>query len=129
MGGSLSSTYPPEDVNAMADTIESLRIELAEMTADRDKFVELHEERWNRCHQFIRERDEAIADMKRWQKKATDVLDELDAAEKKLDAIEKQAEALRGALECLWEWATTVACRSEIGDRYIAEAMRVLGKR
>ena len=60
------------------------------------------------------------ADVKRWQKRTSDTLDELDA-------VEKKEAAMREALTRLWEWATTVACRSEIGDRYIGEARRLLG--
>lgn len=60
------------------------------------------------------------ADVKRWQKNASDTVAALDAAE-------KQEAAMREALTRLWEWATTVACRSEIGNRYIDEARLLLG--
>lgn len=65
------------------------------------------------------ERDALRDDVKRWQKKASDIVAELDASE-------KMVKETRIALLHLWEWATTVACRSGIGDRYLNEAKRIL---
>lgn len=42
------------------------------------------------------------------------------------ERIRSQLATSTEAMTCLWEWATTVACRSEAGDRYVAIAESVI---
>jgi hypothetical protein len=50
----------------------------------------------------------------------------LSDAREALQRMEAQLRASTEALTCLWEWATTIACRSDAGNRYIAIAESVI---
>jgi len=65
--------------NAPADfEVARLRIQLAEMTKDRDDYKREYEERGARVNELLKERDKLEEDVSRWQQEANDLRDRLD---------------------------------------------------